>query len=111
MGVLGADGFEPAAVVAHEVAKASGGRIERVGEKRDTRGGELVEGGGCFAVLFPEQGEEEGAGVVVGAVAVGEVGHGEQGVLQHAGGVTHAQDVIEFELGQARGVLGERAQE
>ena len=59
-----------------------------------------------FVQFLEKDGKQKGAGVVVGAVAVLIPWHGETRVLQHAGSVGHADQMIEAPRGQV-GVLAQ----
>ena len=61
---------------------------------------ELLQLGRVFSQLFEEDGEQQRPGVVVGAVALGEVGNGVTGVLKQAGAVAHALQVVQAPVGQ-----------
>ena len=75
---------EPSPVEAEEVMETPGGAIERMAQKRGVRGGQRAHALRLFAEIFEQHGENEGAGIVVGAVAFGEVGDAENGVLENA---------------------------
>ena len=85
MGVVGAHILEPAAIEAEEVAKPAFSPVEceiqecRVGRRQaDQLGRALTE-------LLELDGQEQSPGVVIGAVAFGEVGDRGVGVLEHSG--------------------------
>ena len=105
-----ATGFlKPEATMAHEVAEAAGLIVEGGGEEGKVAGGEVIEvlRGRLSAKFIEEVAEDEGAGVIVGAVAFVEIGDIKDGVLVDAGAVRHAHDVIEAERGQGVGAAAE----
>lgn len=58
--------------------------------------------------FFQQVAQDEGSRIVVGAIALVEVRHIEGGVLEDAGAIAHAEDVIEAERGQVVGPDGQR---
>ena len=81
------------------------GRLE---ERRVGRG-EPLDLRPVLAQLLQEHRQQQGPGVVVGAVALGEVGDGVGGVLEHPRRVGHPRQVVEPPVGQLGLLLGERA--
>ena len=83
--------------------------VEGGAEEGQVAGGQAVQafGGGLPAQFIQQGAEDERPGVVVGAVAFQEIGHVEQGVLEDAGAVAHAHDVIQPERGQVIGPAGQ----
>ena len=61
-----------------------------------------------LAQLAEEDRQNEGARVVVGAVALGEVGDAEDRVLEDAGGIGHPGEMVELQLRQLPWPLVER---
>ena len=100
--------LQPAAVEAQEVAEPPRAGIEGVLQERRVGRGQRPHALRLLPQLFQQHGEHEGAGVVVGAVALGEVRHGEDGVLEDAGRVGHPREVVELQLRQLARLLVER---
>ena len=94
MRILAADQFLPAAVEAHEVAEASGFRIEGVLQEAEIAVGERRQRPVVRQDALGHQRHDQRPGVVVRAVAVVAVGDGETRVLEHARIVGHDVEVI-----------------
>ena len=90
--------FQPVALVIHEVAEAPGLGVEGIPDEGEIAGSQFERL--AVAQCLQERAHHQGAGVVVGRVALAVVGHGENGVLQHAGLVRHVAEMIEFERRQ-----------
>ena len=105
--VVGADILEPAAIEAEEVAKPAFSPVEcevqecRVGRRQ------AVQLGRALAELLELDGQEQSPGVVVGAIAFGEVRDRGVGVLEHSGRVGHSNQVIEPPARQIHGLFGQ----
>ena len=97
--------IEPAAVEAQVVVEAPGLGIERVMQERRVSGGQRPHALRLFLHLVQQHGENEGARVVVRAVAFGEIRHGEQGVLEEAGRVGHPRQMVQLQLRQLARLL------
>jgi len=96
--VLGADLFQPGAAVVHEVAEAAGHGVEGVSDERQIARGEFKRL--RVSQFLQIDADDERAGVIVDAVPLAVVGYGEEGVLQQAGVVGHAPQVVEAQGGQ-----------
>ncbi len=95
--VLAADLFQPLALVAHEIAEAPAGFLERGGKKREVARRQQVE---VFLRrrhrgVLQQIAQQEGAGVVIGAIALEQVRHVVDRVLEDARAVGHACHVVE----------------
>ena len=106
MAVFGTVFLEPFAVETHEIAETPGVADKRVLEESGVSRAGDADFGRAFVESLEEHGEQESAGVVVGAIAVVEPRHGENGVLVDTGAVGHAQEMIEPPRRQA-GMLAE----
>ena len=109
MAVVRADLLEPAAVEAQEVAEPAPAAVEGVIQERGVGRRQPVDLRRALAELLQEHGQQQRAGVVVGAVALGEIGDRRGGVLEHAGRVGHAHQVVEPPAGQIHRLLGQGA--
>ena len=85
---------QPAPVKAQVVVEAIRFEIERVMEERGGGGGQCPHGLRILAQFTEQDGENEGPGVVVGAVAFGKIRNAEDGVLEDSGGVGHPRQMI-----------------
>ena len=70
-------------------------------------GGERPHQRGFFTQFVEQGGQNEGPGVVVGAVSLGKIGHGEDGVLENPGGVGHLGEMFQFYFRQLARLLVE----
>ena len=95
--VLAACLFQPCPTVAHEIAEAARLLIEsRMEERQITRGERIqVLGGGPVSEFIQKIAKDVGASVVIRAIALVEVRHIVDGVLEDAGAITHPHHVIE----------------
>ena len=107
--VLRADLLQPAAVEAQEVAEPLPLAVEGRLEERGVGRGEPLDLRPALAQLLQEHGQQQGAGVVVGAVPLREVGDGVGGVLEHPRRVGQPRQVVEPPVGQLGLLLGEGA--
>ena len=105
LAVLRALGFEPAPVIAHEIAEPLRVGIEgvlheaRVGFRQPVQLGPLQ-----FQFLQQHRGDQR-AGIVVGAIAVMKIGQRVDRVLIDAGGIGHPRQVIEAQGREAPAAL------
>ena len=83
MGILRADRLQPTAVEAQEVAEPPPHAVERRLEERGVGRGEAMDLRPSLAQLFQEHRQQQGAGVVVGAVPLRKIGDGVGGVLKY----------------------------
>lgn len=109
MTVFAAGVFEPLSAMAHEVAEAPGFVVEGGREEGEVAGDELIEVlfGGLAAEFVEKVAEDEGAGVVIDAIPFMEIGDVERGVLEDAGAVAHANDVVESQWREVIGSTGQ----
>ena len=98
--ILRPDLFQPSSVEAHEVAEPFPLAVEGRLEERRGGCGEALDLQAVQAQLSQEHGQQQGAGVVVGAVPLGEVGDGVAGVLEEPGGVGQALQVVQAPVRQ-----------
>jgi hypothetical protein len=101
MTVFRANRFVPPPIIAEEVSEPAISRIERMLEKRQIPGGEIRSARIClpwvlFTQLRQQDGENQRARVVVGGVALGSIGDGEDRVLQHSRVIGQRVHVSEF---------------
>ena len=109
MAVVGADFLEPAAIEPQEIAKPAAAAVECIVQERRVGRRQAVDLGGALAELFELDGQEQRTGVVVGAVALGEVGDRRVGVLEHAGRVGHSHQVVQPPARQIHRLFGQGA--
>ena len=100
LAILRAGRVQPAAVEAHEIVEAPARPVEGVVEERRVGGGAGAKGRGIVAQLLQHHRQNQGAGVVVRAIALGEIRHREAGVLKDAGRIAHAIQVVELQVRQ-----------
>ncbi len=100
--VFGALVFKPGPVEAHEVAKALGVGIPGVLHEGGKAGRQDF-GQTFFAGIVEGTGQQQGAGVVIDAIAVRAIGHRMHGVLEQAGVVAHRQKMAELHVRHVRG--------
>ena len=100
--------IQPAPVEAQVVVKAFGFEIESMMEESRGGGGECPHGLRVLAQFTEQHGEDEGAGVIVGAVAFGKIRNTEDSVLEDAGGIGHAREVTQLDGRQFPRLLVER---
>ncbi len=100
--VFGTDRLEPAAIVAHKVAKPPRRGVESVGKKRQIPRREVAQVG--VVVALEPDARQQRPGVVVGGVALVVVRHRIERVLKDAGVVGQAAQMAQLEgrkLGRA----------
>ncbi len=107
--VLRPDLLQPAAVERQEVAEPLRLGVERRLKERGVPRREPVDLALALAQFLEQNGQQERAGVVVGAVALREVRDRVRGVLEHPGRVGHPRQVVEPPVGQVGLLLGEGA--
>src|ERR1019366_5025526 len=98
--ILGPLIIKPAAVETHEIMEALSFVVEGVIQEGGVGGGEGPHASRLFAQFVEKRGENKGPGVVVGAISLGKVGHGQNGVLENSGGVGHLRQMFQFYLRQ-----------
>src|SRR5262249_15115781 len=91
---------QPAAVEAHKIMEGPRRGGERVLQKRRVSGGQRSRLLWLLVQFIQENGKNEAAGIVMRGVAQGKILHGIRRVLEYAGGVGHAQKVVQLQLRQ-----------
>ena len=99
--------FEPAAIKTEKVAKPVTAPVECEVQECRVRRRQAVQVGLTSSKLLELDGQEESPGVVVGAIAFGEVRDRGVGVLEDAGGVGHSNQMIEPPARQIHGLFGQ----
>src|SRR5438874_382929 len=82
------------------IMESAGFRIKRMVEKRAVTGGQAADSLGLLLQLLEQHRQNERARVVIRAVAFGKIRHRQKRVLENAGGIRHAREMIEPEGGQ-----------
>src|SRR3954470_14516661 len=91
--VLGALFIEPVPVETQMVVEPSSLAVKRVIQKCGIGSREGAQASGFLLQLFEEDGQDESASGVIGAITLGEVWHGEDGMLENARGIGHAREM------------------
>src|SRR6185369_2703200 len=95
-------------VEAHEVAEAPALDIESVIQERGVSGSARADARRTMTQLLQHQRQHQSAGVVVRAIAFGEIRDGETGVLKNSSRIAHAEQMVELQLGQLSRLLVQR---
>ena len=98
--------IEPAAVETHVVVEAFGLGIERVMEKSGVRGGQGPHAVRILSQLAQQHREDECARIVIRAIAFGKIRNAENGVLEDAGRIGHAREMISTSTPAAPAAFG-----
>ena len=106
MGVFRPLLIQPSPIEAEVVVEAPGGPIERVAQKRRVCGRQRAHTLRRFTEIFQQHRKNKRACIVVGAVAFGEVGDTEKGMLENTRGIRHSQQMVQPDLGRSAALPG-----
>ena len=102
MTVLTSSGLQPASLEAHEIAEGAGVAVQCGGKEGEVSRRKTVHllAGQAPAEIVQQATQDVGTCIVVRAVAMMEIRHSAERVLEDTGAVGHAHEVVELERRQ-----------